>query len=254
VELAGALAELARTVLARDFRRMDPTQARVVLIEGAPRVLAHLSPELSESARQQLVALGVEVWVGTRVRDLRRGEVELEDGRHIRGSNILWAAGVAASPLSQTLGVELDRAGRIKVAPDLGLPGYENAFAIGDLALVFGKDGSPVPGVSPAAMQMARHVARILRRELDAVHGWRPERTAFRYWDKGTMATIGRSAAVAKVGPLELSGLPAWMAWLLVHLVFLIGFRNKVAVLLQWAYSYFAYKRGARIILGRDEG
>jgi NADH dehydrogenase len=253
VELAGAFAELSRTVLARDFRRMDPTQARVILIEAAPGVLAHLGPELSESARQQLTRLGVDVWVNAKVRNLQRREVELEDGRVVRAANIIWAAGVAASPLTRTLGVEVDRAGRIKVAPDLSLPGHENVFAIGDIALVNGRDGRPVPGVSPAAIQMARHAARILRRELDAVHGWQPERPAFRYWDKGTMATIGRSAAVARIGRLELSGVPAWLAWLLVHLVFLIGFRNKVAVLIQWAYSYFAYKRGARIIMGSPE-
>lgn len=252
VELAGAFAELTRTVLARDFRRMDPTQARVVLIEASPRVLSHLPPELGDSATQQLRDLGVEVHLNRKVRDLRRGEVELDDGECIRAANILWSAGVAASPLTRNLGVELDRAGRIKVAPDLSLPGHPEVFAIGDLASVVDDAGKPVPGVSPAAMQMARHVARILREEFNAVHGLRPARTPFRYWDKGTMATIGRSAAVAKIGPLELTGYPAWLAWLLVHLVFLVGYRNKLAVLLQWAYSYFTYQRGARIIMGRD--
>lgn len=252
VELAGAFAELARRVLARDFRRMDPTQARVVLLEAGPRVLAHLPPELGESARRQLIELGVDVRTGARVRDLRQGEIELDSGERIRAANLIWAAGVAASPLARGLGIEIDRSGRIPVAADLSVPGHPEVFAIGDLALVQDDKGRPVPGVSPAAMQMARHVARMLRQELDAAYGVAPERPRFRYWDKGTMATIGRSAAVAKIGALELQGLPAWLAWLLVHLVFLIGFRNKLAVLLQWAYAYFAYKRGARIILGTD--
>jgi NADH dehydrogenase len=250
VELAGAFAELSRTVLARDFRRMDPTQARVVLIEASPRVLSHLPSELGDSAQKQLSALGVEVRVNTRVQEIRSGEVHLVGGEVIRAANIIWAAGVAASPLSATLDVERDRAGRIKVTQDLSVPGHEKVFAIGDLAAVADSDGKPVPGVSPAAMQMGRHVARVIREELDAVHGIQPGRRRFSYWDKGTMATIGRSAAVAKIGSLELSGLPAWAAWLLVHLVFLIGFRNKLAVLLQWAYSYFTYKRGSRIITG----
>lgn len=251
VELAGAFAELSRTVLARDFRRMDPTQARVILIEAGPRVLGHLPEALSESARAQLAALGVEVLVNTKVQEIRAGEVHLVGGQILRAANIIWAAGVAASPLTAALPVERDRAGRLRVAGDLSLPGNEHVFAIGDIAAVGGPDGKPVPGVSPAAMQMGRHVARVIREELDAVHGLRPTRRHFAYWDKGTMATIGRSAAVAKMGPLELSGLPAWAAWLLVHLVFLIGFRNKLAVLLQWAYSYFTYKRGSRIIMGR---
>lgn len=250
VELAGAFAELARTVLARDFRRMDPTQAHVVLIEAGSRVLGHLPPELGDSARRQLEALGVEVRINTRVRDLREGEVQFEDGSVLKAANLIWAAGVGGSPLARQLGVELDRAGRVRVGPDLSLPGHEGVFVVGDMAAVSGADGRPVPGVSPAAMQMARHVAREIAEELETPPGARPARTPFRYWDKGTMATIGRSAAVAKIGELELSGWPAWMAWLLVHLVFLIGFRNKAAVLLQWAYSYFAYKRGARIIFG----
>jgi NADH dehydrogenase len=252
VELAGALAELARTVLARDFRRMDPTQAKVRLVEAGPRLLSHLPESLSEAAARQLEHLGVEIHLNSRVRDLRENEIELNDGRVWRAANILWGAGVSASPLTRTLGMETDRAGRLKVAPDLSLPGHDRVFAIGDLALVLGEDGLPVPGVSPAAMQMARHVARLMEEDLDTSHGSRPPRPAFRYFDKGTMATLGRSAAVAKVGSLELSGWSAWAAWLFVHLLFLIGFRNKLAVLLQWAYSYVAYKRGARIIFGRE--
>jgi NADH dehydrogenase len=247
VELAGAFAELARTVLKRDFRRIDPTQARIVLLEGAPVILSHLPPDLSASAARQLKRLGVQVRVSTRVKNIRRGEVELESGEVIHADNILWAAGVAASALTQKLGVELDRAGRVKVNPDLSLPGHPEVFAIGDLAFVPQADGKPVPGVSPAAMQMGKHAARIIDDELGAGVG-KAVRPPFKYWDKGTMATIGRSAAVAQIGKLKLSGFFAWLAWLFIHLIFLVGFRNKLAVLLQWTYSYFAYKRGARII------
>jgi NADH:ubiquinone reductase (H+-translocating) len=249
VELAGAFAELARTVLRRDFRRIDPSKARIILIEASPVVLSHLPPDLAESATRQLRKLGVQVRTSTRVKEIRRGEVELETGEILRAENILWAAGVSASPLTRKLGVELDRAGRVKVNPDLSLPGHPEVFAIGDMALVIQENGNPVPGVSPAAMQMARHAARIVTDEIDLGPGHAP-RPAFRYWDKGTMATIGRSAAVAWVGRFKFSGLPAWLAWLFVHLIFLIGFRNKIAVLMQWAYSYFAYKRSARIITG----
>jgi NADH dehydrogenase len=249
VELAGAFAELARTVLKRDFRRIDPAQARIILIEAAPAVLGHMPPDLAESARRQLEGLGVQVRTSTRVSAIQRGEVILGTGEIIRAENIIWAAGVSAVALTRKLGVELDRSGRVKVNPDLSLPGHPEVFAIGDLALVLQENGEPVPGVSPAAMQMAGHVARIIGDELDLGPGRAP-RPPFRYWDRGTMATIGRSAAVAWIGRLHFSGLFAWLAWLLVHLIFLIGFRNKLAVLLQWAYSYFAYKRGARIITG----
>src|SRR2546421_4233295 len=252
VELAGAFAELVRRVLRKDFRRIDPAQARVILIEAGPRVLAHLPPGLSASAQRQLEKLGVEVRVGAKVKTITQGRVELENGRIIEAENIIWAAGVSASPLTQKLRTELDHAGRVKVKPDLSLPGHPEAFAIGDMALVLDKDGKPVPGVSPAAMQMDRKIARIIRDELElgAGHAARPP---FKYWDKGTMATIGRSAAVAKIGKLEFTGFLAWIAWLFVHLIFLIGFRNKLAVLLQWTYSYLAYKRGARIVTGLSE-
>jgi NADH dehydrogenase len=247
VELAGAFAELSRKVLYRDFRRIDPSRANIILIEGASRILANLPPDLSESAKRQLEHLGVHVRLSTKVKHIREGEVELENGEVIRAANILWAAGVAATPLTKKLGVELDKAGRVKVKPDLSVPGHPEAFAIGDMALVFEANGKQVPGVSPAAMQMGKFVAGIIEDEIDLGAGRAP-RPAFKYWDKGTMATIGRSAAVAEVGRLKFSGFPAWMAWLLVHLIFLIGFRNKVAVMLQWIYSYFTYKRGARII------
>lgn len=249
VEVAGALAELARHVLRADFRRIDPAHTRVILIEGGPRLLPHLPNDLSASARRQLEALGVQVQVNKRVSNIFTGCVELEGGETLHAANIIWAAGVAASPVSKKLGVELDRSGRVKVKPDLSLPGHGEVFVIGDMALVTGKDGKPVPGVSPAAMQMGAHVARIIESELNASGAGRPP---FKYWDKGTMATIGRSAAVAKIGKLHLSGWPAWMAWLVVHLIFLVGFRNKVAVFFQWFYSYLTYKRGARIIVDAD--
>jgi len=248
VELAGAFAELARFVLRRDFRHIDPLQARVILVEGAERILSHLPPELSEKATHQLEELGVRVWTSAKVRAISEGCVELENGEMIHTENIVWAAGVGAHPLTKTLDVERDRAGRIKVNPDLSLPGHPDVFAIGDMALVLQEDGRPVPGVSPAAMQMAKYVARVIGHELRGETPEAARRQPFRYWDKGTMATIGRSAAVATVGKLRLSGMLAWLAWLLVHLIFLVGFRNRFSVLLNWVYSYFTYKRGARII------
>ena len=247
VELAGSFAELTRTVLKRDFRRIDPTQARIILIEASPHLLSHFPPDLSQSACRQLEALGVQVRTRTSVKDIREGQVELGSGEIIHAANIVWAAGVAATPLTRKLGAELDRAGRVKVNPDLSLPGHPEIFAIGDMAFVPQADGRPVPGVSPAAMQMAKHVAKIIEQEalFAASCDTRP---AFKYWDKGTMATIGRSAAVAWIGKFKFSGLLAWLAWLFVHLIFLIGFRNRTSVLFNWAYSYFSYKRSARLI------
>ncbi|HEV2454825.1 MAG TPA: NAD(P)/FAD-dependent oxidoreductase [Verrucomicrobiae bacterium] len=246
VELAGAFAELARTVLRRDFRRIDPTQAQIILIEGGPAVLGYLPPDLSISAQRQLEALGVHVRTSTRVKNIREGQVELENGETINAGTILWAAGVSAVPVAKKLGVELDKAGRVKAEADLSVPGYPEVFAIGDMALVIGADGKPVPGVSPAAMQMGRHVAALVRDDIR--FGTRASRPPFKYVDKGTMATIGRSAAVAWVGRIHLSGYPAWLMWLFVHLIFLVGFRNRIAVLINWAYAYYGYKRGARII------
>lgn len=254
VELAGAFAELTTHVLRRDFRQIDPRQARVILIEAGPRVLAHLPPALSESAARQLKRLGVELRLNQFVRHLSEGRVELADGTVIAAGNLIWAAGVAAHPLTRELGIELDRAGRVKVTPDLSLPDHPEVFVIGDAALVVGPDGRPVPGVSPAAMQMAGHVARIIRTEAASTKGRAGERPAFRYRDKGTMATIGRSAAVAKIGRLEFSGFPAWLAWLFVHLMFLVGFDNKAVVFFNWLYAYVTYQRGARIIIGTDRG
>ena len=248
VELAGAFAELARHVLKRDFRHIDPAHAKIILIEGSPRVLSSFPEDLSKDTARQLEQLGVHLRTSTAVKNIRRGEVQLDGGEIIHAENIIWAAGVSASPLTEKLGVELDRAGRVKVNPDLSLPGHPEVFAIGDMAFILQEDGKAVPGVSPAAMQMAQHVAQIINDELNGKAG---NRAKFKYWDKGSMATIGRSKAVAVVGKIKLTGFIAWMAWLSLHLVFLIGFRNKLIVLIQWIYSYFTYKRGARIITER---
>ena len=248
VELAGAFAELARNVLKRDFRRIDPGKARVILIEASPVVLSHMPADLAGNAMQQLAELGVQVRASTKVKSITQGGVELDNGEVIEAENIIWAAGVSASPLTRKLGVELDRAGRVKVNPDCSLPAHPEVFAIGDMAFLLQANGKPVPGVSPAAMQEAAHVARIIEDELAAPGPGHVTRPPFKYWDKGTMATIGRSAAVAFVGRLHLTGFIAWVAWLFIHLIFLVGFRNRLAVLLQWTYSYFTYKRGARIV------
>ncbi len=235
-----------------DFRRIDPAQAHVILLEGGPRILAHLPPDLSEKAKWQLIHLGVNVKTEMQVKNIREGVVELVNGKIIKAGNIVWAAGVASTPLGKKLGCELDRSGRVKVAPDLSVPGHPEIFAIGDMALVLKADGKPVPGVSPAAMQMGKHVAKILKAELNAGASSSP-RPAFKYWDKGTMATIGRSAAVAQMGRLKLTGYSAWLAWLFVHLLFLVGFRNRTSVFFQWAYSYFSNRRSARIITHQSQ-
>jgi NADH dehydrogenase len=244
VELAGALAELAKFVLDRDFRNIDPSSARVVLLEAGPRLLPSFSPSLAESAASQLRELGVEIRTGERVVSIEPGEVVLGAGR-IACAIALWAAGVHAEPLTKTLGVPLDKAGRVVVEKDLSLRDQPRAFVVGDAALFLDSKGRPLPGVSPVAMQQARTVARSIRR---AITG----RTtlSFEYVDKGSMATIGRRRAIAAIEPIELSGLLAWMAWLLVHIWYLIGFKNRLVVMFTWAWSYFTYRRGARIIAG----
>jgi NADH dehydrogenase len=245
VELAGALSEIARHALAKDFRHIDPTQAQVILLEGSPRVLPGYVAMLSEKARVQLERHGVDVRTGTLVTGIDGEGVDIGTGR-IAARTVLWAAGVAASPLARTLGVPLDRAGRVLVAPDLTVPGHPEVFVIGDLASVLQADGTPVPGVAPAAIQEARHTARNIERAL------RGEPLApFVYLDKGSLATIGRAAGIAQIGRLRLWGWVAWMTWLFVHIFFLIGFRNRFAVLFSWAWSYVTYDRGARLITGR---
>lgn len=249
VELAGTFAELARTVLHRDFDHIDPRQARIILVEGGDRVLGTFPPDLSQSALRQLQKLGVEVRLNTKVTAIRDGEVEL-DGQPMRAGSIIWAAGVGAVGLTRSLGVPVDRAGRIQVKSDLSVPGHPRVFAIGDLATLTDAKGQVVPGVAQGAMQGGTHVAKIIARELEA--GARPpeQRPPFAYWDKGNMATIGRSKAIAQIGKVHLSGFPAWLTWLAIHLVFLMGFRNRLSVFIQWVWSYLTYRRGARIIMG----
>ena len=249
VELAGAFAELQRHVLAREFRRLNPANARVLLLQRGSRILENYPTHLSEKARVQLEELGVTVVLNCQVRDIQAGIVVTESGTYEAGT-IVWAAGVQAPALTHSLGVELDRTGRIKVAPDLSVPGHPEVFAIGDLAAVIDANGVQVPGFCPSAMQMGAHVAKVLGGELHGGPGRPRPRQPFAYFDKGIMATIGRSRAVAKLRRLELSGASAWLTWLLVHLAFLIGFRNRIAVVTQWAYSYFTYRRGARVIYG----
>ena len=244
VELAGTLAEVARHTLARDFRHIDPKLARVILLEGTPHVLPAYVESLSAKAREQLVRLGVEVRTGTTVTGIDGEGVAIGPER-IAARTVLWAAGVAASPLAQSLGVPLDKAGRVSVEPDLTVPGRGDVYVIGDLAH-FEQDGKAVPGVAPAAMQMGQHAARNILRTIRG-----EPRAPFRYADKGSLATIGRAAGVADLGRLKFSGLPAWLLWLLIHVVFLIGFRNRVLVLMQWAWSYITYDRGARLITAR---
>jgi len=242
VELAGTLVEIARHTLRREFRRMDPGEARVVLLEGLDRVLPTYPPDLSEKARRQLESLGAQVRTGARVTGVDADGVWLGSERLAAGT-VLWAAGVAASPVGGSLGAPLDRAGRVRVEADLSVPGHPEAFVVGDLAALE-QDGRPVPGVAPAAMQMGRHAARNILR---AVRG--QARRPFRYVDKGSLATIGRRAGVALLGRVKLWGFPAWAAWLGIHIFFLIGFRNRIVVLMEWALAYMTHQRNARLIL-----
>jgi NADH dehydrogenase len=244
VELAGALAEISRQALSREFHRIDPSHARIILVEGERRVLPPYPEALSAKARAQLERLGVDLWLGARVTGVDAAGVDLGAER-IVARTVVWAAGVAASPLATALGVPLDRAGRVRVNPDLTIPGRDDVFVIGDLAAVE-QDGRPVPGVAPAAIQMGRHVAKSIRRALAG-----QPRQPFRYRNKGSFATIGRGKAVGDLaGGWRLSGFPAWLGWLAIHLFFLIGFRNRVLVIFQWAYSYVTFRRGARLITG----
>jgi NADH dehydrogenase len=245
VEMAGAFAEVARHTLVRDFRRIDPRTARVLLVEAGPRILPAYPEDLSVKAQRQLEALGVQVWTGAAVTGLDGSSVRI-GGDRVAARTVVWAAGVQASPLGRSLGAPQDRAGRVRVLPDLTVPGRPSVFVIGDLAAVE-QDGRPVPGVAPAAIQMGEHAAANLRRAL------RGEPLApFRYRDKGSLATIGRKSGVADFGWVRLSGPLAWLAWLTVHIFFLIGFRNRFVVLFTWAWAYLTYDRSARLILGRS--
>jgi NADH dehydrogenase len=246
VELAGTLAEIARHTLKDEFRNIDPAQARVRLVVAGPRVLAAFPEDLSAKAKRQLEKLGVDVALGTPVQEINVDGYRLGDA-FVPSKTVVWAAGVAASPLGAMLGAPLDRAGRVQVQPDLSVPGHPHVFVAGDLAALSQANGKPVPGVAPAAKQMGRLVAHNIRARLSG-----GKTNAFAYRDYGNLATIGRMAAVVDLGKISFSGLLAWWFWLVMHVFFLIGFRNRLVVLLNWWWAYWSYQRAARIILGRD--
>lgn len=244
VELAGTLAEIARRALTNEFRTIDPRKTRIVLLEGGPRILPAYPEDLSRSAQEQLKRLGVEVHTSAMVTNVTPGTVHMGETQ-LPAAVILWAAGVAASPLGKKLGAPVDRAGRVAVNPDLSLPGHPEVFVIGDLATLKDKKGKPLPGIAPVAMQEGKATAHNIGAEMRG-----EPRKNFHYFNKGNLATIGRAAAVAEFGKIHISGFLAWLAWLFIHVFFLIGFRNRIIVLVQWAWSYFTYERGARLITG----
>ena len=246
VELAGAMAEIARQAMPQDFRAIDTATARIILLEGGSRVLPTYPPELSQKAQQQLERLGVEVRTGALVTNIVHDAV-LVGNERIEAANAFWAAGVTASPLGAKLGVPLDRAGRVIVEMDCSIPGHKEVFVVGDLAH-FERNGVMTPGVAQGAIQMGTHAARCIAADLAD-----KPRKEFHYFDKGNLATIGRAAAVADIGPLKISGLIAWLIWVFIHIMYLIGFRNRILVMLQWAWAYVTYQRGVRLITGDVE-
>jgi NADH:ubiquinone reductase (H+-translocating) len=247
VELAGTLAEICRHALNDQFRNIVPEQSNILLIEGGPRVLPAYSEELSRKAQAQLEHLGVEVRTSAMVTRVEPGAVFVGDER-IPAAVVLWAAGVAAAPVGRKLGAPVDRAGRVMVQPDLSVPGHPEVFVVGDQAALTGENGKLLPGVAQVAIQQGEWTAKMIARDLEN----KPRRN-FRYHDKGNLATIGRAAAVAQIGKLELSGYFAWLIWLFVHILFLIGFRNRLVVMINWAWAYLTYERGARLITGSDQ-
>ncbi|HEY8540281.1 MAG TPA: NAD(P)/FAD-dependent oxidoreductase [Steroidobacteraceae bacterium] len=249
VELAGAIGEMSRYTLARDFRSIDPRQTRVVLVEAGPRILPSFDAGLAARAARDLESLGVQVWTGAPVTEVSEEGVTVGDEK-LAAATVLWAAGVKASDIGSTLGVPLDRAGRVIVGPDLTIPGHPEVFVAGDLAHAKGEDGKPLPGVALVAMQQGVYFASIVERETKA--GSIQPREPFRYRDLGSMATIGRSRAIAEFGRLRLKGWIAWWFWLFVHIYRLSGFRNRLSVLIQWAWSYWTFGRGARLIVGKE--
>jgi len=253
VELAGTLAEISRYALAHDFRSIDPARTHILLLEGGPRVLPTYAEDLSRSAEEQLKHLGVEVRTSTLVTQVEAGAVQFGTTR-IPATVILWAAGVAASPLGKILTRDVDRAGRVPVQPDLTLAGHPEVFVIGDLAAAKDEKGKLLPGVAPNAIQQGKYVAKVIREETESPEDKRSKsaRKPFHYWDKGSLATIGRSAGIAQFGKIHISGFIAWLSWLFVHIFFLIGFRNRILVFIQWAWSYVTYERGARLITGSN--
>ena len=246
VELAGAFADIARRTLSGDFRHCDPSKARIIVVEGQPRILPTYVPALSENAKDRLQGMGVEVRTGVHVTAIGPTGVSIGD-EVIAARTVIWSAGVKASPLGKTLGVPLDRAGRVEVEPDLTVPGHPEVFVIGDLAALK-QDGQPIPGVAPAAIQEGQHTAKNIRRRLSD----KPY-VPFRYRDKGSLATIGRAAAVAQIGDLHIGGFVAWLLWLVIHVAYLIGFRNRFSVLAGWGWAYLTWERGARLITGAKQ-
>ncbi len=245
VELAGAFADLVHRSLKSNFRNIDTAKLRIILIEGSEHILEAYDTEQSLYARKRLEKLGVELRNNTRVTDVRPGALDFKDGTTLEAAAIIWAAGVAASPLTASLGVPLDRGGRVTPLPDLSVPGHPEIFVAGDLVGMKDCDDKLVPGVAPAATQMGKHIAGILKSEAS---GHNPPRPPFRYFDKGMMAIIGKNYAVVKADKLRLQGFVAWLMWLFIHIAFLVGFRNKLAVLLGWAYAYLVNTPEARII------
>jgi NADH dehydrogenase len=251
VELAGTLAEIARHAMTHQFRKTKPEQSRIILMEGGPRVLPAYSDHLSRKAEEQLQRLGVEVRTSQIVTAIKPGAVWVGNHR-TPASVVLWAAGVAASPLGRKLGVPVDKAGRVLVQPDLSIPGHPEVFVIGDLAALADEKGKMLPGVAQVAIQEGKWAAQMIAADL--AKGSRPApRGNFHYHDRGSLATIGRAAAVARIAGFELSGYLAWLTWLFVHILFLIGFRNRTVVMINWAWAYLTYERGARLITGRDD-
>ncbi len=250
VELAGALKEIAAKTIPRDFRHIDTTTAQVLLVEAGPRLLPALPEKLGNKALRDLEAMGVQVRLNSFVTNIKEGEVFIGD-EHLPAENIIWAAGVRGSEMTASLNCELDRQGRVKVGSDLSLPGHPEVFVVGDLAhAIDRKTEKPVPGVAPAAMQMGHYVAGLIRNEVKAPEA-REQRKPFTYRDKGSMATIGRNRAVAAVAGGQFSGFPAWALWGIVHILPLIGFRNKLSVIFSWIWSYFSLSKNARLITGQ---
>ena len=246
VELAGAIGEMSRFTLARDFRQIDSKLARVILVEAGPRILPTFSEQQAARATRDLEHLGVQVWTQSAVTNINADGVEIGNER-IRAATVLWAAGVKASPLGSAAGLAVDRQGRVLVEPDLSVKGHKNVFVAGDLACFTHQTGKPLPGTAPVAMQQGRYLARTIRGELAG----RP-RKPFHFVDKGQMATIGRSRAIVEIGRWKVAGFPAWLLWLVVHIYYLTGFKNRLLVVLQWAWSYFSFRRGARLIVNKE--
>ncbi|MFL6373670.1 MAG: NAD(P)/FAD-dependent oxidoreductase [Pyrinomonadaceae bacterium] len=247
VELAGAIADIARQALAKDFKAIDTRKAEVILFEGSDKILGTFGTDLSKSAREQLESTGVEVQLNSFVKNVEPGRIQVGD-EWINCDVVLWATGVAASPLGKALGVETDKAGRVPVEPDLTIPAYKNIFVIGDMASIKQENGEPVPGVSPAAMQMGTNASDNILLDIKG-----QPREKFIYWDKGSMATIGRSKAIAQAGGFKFKGFVAWLMWLFLHVFFLIGFRNRIAVMTDWFWAYLTRERSARLITGDAE-